>query len=256
MRKFNPRILIVLLFAMLFSVTANAAVQISGSIPKKFLAGNYSPTTWALDVYFSPYLPNDITGFNVGSRVHIYGRSEGNFQELFCSGWSPASETVWVPTQLLANQGTLQVKVAIDGVDSPIYNIPIVPGPTQLPIIQSITPNVIPKVGSASAIIAIRGLNFDSYGFAGVSIDGKGNYIGRIDLEAGNDPGGTISISVPKEILAVKGDHAVCVGNRVGLSNVMNFSVGYEIRKATLQNIKKKITLPTGVHQVGKAQND
>ena len=256
MRKFNPRILIVLLFAMLFSAAAIAAVQISGSSPRKFIAGNYSPTTWALDVYFSPYLPDDINGFNIKDRVHVYGRSEGNFQELFSSGWTPSKKVVWVPTQLLKNPGSLQVKVTVDGVDSSIYNIPIVPGPTQLPTIQSISPNFIPKVGSASETIAIRGVNFDSYAFTGVSIDGKSVYIGRIDWEAGNDPGATILISVPKEILAVKGYHNVRVGNRVGLSSGVNFKIGYDVQKAPTFKIKPQNPALKGAHTVSQGQNN
>jgi hypothetical protein len=95
------RISLILLCVILFSAAAYAAVQIVSSSPKKFIQGDYSLSQLPLEVYYENPLPNDITGFNVNDRVKIYARSEGNFQQLTSSGWTPNSQSTWIPTQLL-----------------------------------------------------------------------------------------------------------------------------------------------------------
>lgn len=218
---------LVLLFTVLFSATAHAVVQIVSSSPKKFIQGDYPSNQLPLDIYFDKWLPDDINGSNVGARVKVYVRSEGNFQQLFTSGWTPDSQSCWFPTALLKNKGFLQVKVTVDGVDSNVFSIPIYPPPTQPPAIINVTPNHFDVTdGSSPANMDVLVSNIDGYGFSGVLVDGKPIFISHVVLLPGDDTGGTIVTGMPKELLTKSGTHTIQVTTRAGKSNIVNVTVG------------------------------
>lgn len=231
------RISLILLCVILFSATAYAAVQIVSSSPKKFIQGDYSLNELPLDIYYDKWLPNDINGSNIKDRVKVYARSEGNFQELFTGGWTPNSQSTWIPTQLLKNQGFLQAKVTVDGVDSNVFSISIIAAPSKPPVIMSISPDHFDLTNGADpASLTLSVNNIDGYGFSGVLIDGNPAFIGKIILQPGEDAGGTIMTWMPKELLTKSAQHTVQVKTRAGLSNIVKVMVG------TLNNIYKPAT--------------
>lgn len=246
------RISLVLLFVILFSAVADAGVvQIVSSSPKKFIQGNYSMNELPLDIYYDKWLPDDINGSNINDRVKVYGRSEGNFQQLNTGGWTPDSRKCWFPTSFLTNQGFLQVKVTVDGVDSNVFSIVIAAPPSQPPKIIKIEPNQFPvKAGADSQSLYITASNIDGWGFTGASIDGTSAFIGQLVLQPGNDNWGTITIQMPKEYFTKAGTHKVQVSNRVGKSNIVNVTVGSSFRKATTNFDIKKVVPKTGVEKV------
>jgi hypothetical protein len=232
-KSFLFEIVASLLLIASLSGTANAVVQIVSSSPKKFIQGNYSYNQLPLHIYYDKWLPDDINGSNINARVKVYARSEGNFQELFTDGWTPDSMSCWLPTSLLKNQGFLQVKVTVDGVDSNVFSISIVAAPSKPPVITSVSPDHFDVTnGAVSADLNINVSNIDGWGFTGVLIDGKSAFIGNLIIQPGEETYGTIMTSMPKELLTKSAQHTVQVKTRAGLSNIVNVMVG------TLANIK------------------
>ena len=222
--------LVLFLSAAMVVPAIYAQVEISGTNPKKFVQGDYPSETSSLplDIYFNKALSDDINGTNIKARVKVYGRSEGAFEEIHTSGWTPKSRGVWIPTRLFKNKGFLQLKVSVDGHDSAIYNIPIAPAPSKPPSITKIIPDKFSVTdGSKAESISIYGLYVDPWGFSRVLIDGKDVSIGRVDLQPGEDPGGTVIAWMPKEYLKQYGTHTIQLVNRAGKSNVVHVLVGY-----------------------------
>jgi hypothetical protein len=242
------RISFILLCALLFSATTCAAVQIVSSSPKKFIQGDYSISSLPLEVYYANPLPNDITGFNVNDRVKIYARAEGNFQLLTSSGWTPDSQNTWIPTQLLKNQGYLQVKVTVDGVDSNVFSISIVPPPNKPPVIMSVSPDHFDLTnGTDSESLIVMVNNIDGYSFSGVLIDGNPAFVGNVILQPGEDAGGTIMTWMPKELLTKSAQHTVQVQTRAGQSNIVKVMVGtlniFKSSNIELKPVSKPLTI-------------
>ncbi len=233
------------LFASAFFPSAAAAVNISHVFPERFVAGDYHSGTLPLDLTLAPKLPDDVTGYTINKKVHTYARSEGNFEEIHSSGWTPTSLTVWVPTKLLKNRGFLQIKVTVDGEDSPLYSMEISPMPGQPPAITEISPKNFP-ISQKKLSFSVRGTNMDGLDFIGVLVDGKPAFVGAYDLFAGNTSGWATAW-MTEDNLNHPGIHKIQLVNRAGASAPVTVMVG----KLTMPNVQiapKTITEKTQPH--------
>ncbi len=157
------------------------------------------------------------TGYTASADIHAFMRlGNGPFQEAMVGGWSPSSTNIsFFSSQWMVNPGTLGVKVVVRGVESNVFNIPILPAPTAKPTISTSLPAAI-QVGTVDNgftwLLKVYGTNI---GYdAVVKVGGTDSGKTQVDLA-----GEFVQTWVSQEFHTKPGHYTVQIWSSTGYSN-------------------------------------
>ncbi len=211
------------LCAMAFVNTAQA-VTISRTEPHNFIVNDTN--SGSVNIYLQNALPPDINGYNIRNRVKVYARAEGNFQPVLSTGWTADMLTVELPVQqLVTHLGLVEVKVAVDGQDSPLFAIPVVAPPSQPPTISDVV--IFPsdtstnKQGETYVSVKFYATNLDAVDHTAAMLDGHGLTIGRLNRDQGY-----VDAWMPSSYLDKTAVLHLQMANRAGTSKPFDKMIG------------------------------
>ena len=209
--------------AMALVATAQA-VTISRTEPRNFIVNDMN--SGSVNIYLQNRLPGDINGYNIRNRVKVYARAEGNFQPVLSTGWTADMLAVELPVQQLVTRlGLVEVKVAVDGKDSPLFAIPVVAPPSQPPTISDVV--IFPsdtstnKQGETYVSVKFYATNLDAADHTAPMVDGHGLSIGRLNRDQGY-----VDAWMPSSYLDKTAVLHLQLSNRAGASKPFDKMIG------------------------------